>query len=136
MSQRRPLETQIFMSHSQKDESLQKSFDQVCAREGVISKCMEFEQIQFPNQWASIREEIKKSFVVFLLLGRNVVSSVFTRNWIAFEVGIACGKGKDVWEVEGFLTMRRAGVLKDRKSFRFQIDAGTGDVIGFESVRK
>jgi hypothetical protein len=46
------------------------------------------------------------------------------------------GKGKDVWEVEGFLSMRKAGILKDRKSFRFQIDAETGDVIGFESVRK
>jgi hypothetical protein len=46
------------------------------------------------------------------------------------------GKAKDVWEVEGILTTRRAGVLKDRKSFRFQIDAETGDVIGFEAVRK
>jgi hypothetical protein len=46
------------------------------------------------------------------------------------------GKLKDVWEVEGILTMRRAGLMKDRKSFRFQIDAETGDVIGFESVRK
>lgn len=46
------------------------------------------------------------------------------------------GKAKDVWEVEGILTMRRAGFMKDRKSFRFQIDAETGDVIGFEAVRK
>jgi hypothetical protein len=46
------------------------------------------------------------------------------------------GKGKDVWEVEGILTMRRAGVMKERKSFRFQIDAETGGVIGFETVRK
>jgi len=46
------------------------------------------------------------------------------------------GKLKDVWEVEGILTVRRAGLMKDRKSFRFQIDAETGDVIGFESVQK
>lgn len=46
------------------------------------------------------------------------------------------GKLKDVWEVEGILTTRRAGLMKDRKAFRFQIDAETGDVIGFESVRK
>lgn len=46
------------------------------------------------------------------------------------------GKGKDVWEVEGILTMRRAGIMKERKSFRFQIDAETGGVIGFETVRK
>ena len=54
----------------------------------------------------------------------------FTKIWL---VG---GKGKDVWEVEGILSMRKAGLLKDRKSFRFQIDAVTGDVIGFENVRK
>ena len=46
------------------------------------------------------------------------------------------GKGKDVWEVEGILTMSKAGVMKERKSFRFQIDAETGGVIGFETVRK
>ncbi len=46
------------------------------------------------------------------------------------------GKGKDVWEVEGILSMRKAGILKDRKSFRFQIDAETGDVIGYENVPK
>ena len=46
------------------------------------------------------------------------------------------GKGKDIWEVEGILSMRKAGLLKDRKSFRFQIDAETGDVIGYENVRK
>ena len=46
------------------------------------------------------------------------------------------GKWKDVWEVEGILSMRKAGILKDRKSFRFQIDAETGDVIGYENVRK
>jgi len=46
------------------------------------------------------------------------------------------GKLKDVWEVEGILTVRRAGLMKIRKSFRFQIDAETGDVIGFESVQK
>lgn len=46
------------------------------------------------------------------------------------------GKAKDVWEVEGIVTIRRAAVLKERKSFRLQIDPETGDVIGFEAVRK
>ena len=46
------------------------------------------------------------------------------------------GKAKDVWEVEGILTVRKAAVMKERKSFRFQIDSETGDIIGFETVRK
>ena len=46
------------------------------------------------------------------------------------------GKVKDVWEVEGILTIRKAAVMRERKSFRFQIDPETGDVIGFETARK
>jgi hypothetical protein len=46
------------------------------------------------------------------------------------------GTLKDVWEVEGIVTIKRAAVLRERKSFRFQIDPETGDVIGFEAVKK
>ena len=52
------------------------------------------------------------------------------------KIWFAGGKTKDVWEVEGILTMWRGGLIPDRKGFRFQIDAQTGDVIGFETVRK
>lgn len=46
------------------------------------------------------------------------------------------GKAKDVWEVEGIVSIKKAAVMRERKSFRLQIDPETGDVIGFEAVRK
>lgn len=87
----------IFVSHSQHDRDIRTSFDSVFARTNVKSVCMEFEKIA---NWETIRNEVKSSVAVFLLLGQNVRSSIYTRNWIAFEVGLACAFDKDVWVFE------------------------------------
>jgi len=87
---------QIFVSHSQYDKDIRSSFDTVFARTGVKSVCMEFERINQLPAWEPIRNEIKVSETVFLLLGPNIRSSIHTQNWVAFEVGLACAYGKDV----------------------------------------
>jgi len=97
MAQRR---IQIFVSHSQYDKDIRASFDTVFARTGVKSVCMEFEQISQLPAWQPIKNEIKASETVFLLLGPNIRSSIHTQNWVAFEVGLACAYGKDVWVFE------------------------------------
>jgi len=91
---------QIFVSHSQYDRDIRTSFDTVFARTGVKSVCMEFERISQLPAWEPIRNQIKTSETVFLLLGPNVRSSIHTQNWVAFEVGLACAYGKDVWVFE------------------------------------
>jgi len=91
--------TQIFVSHSQLDRDIRVSFDSVFARTGVIGKCMEFEEMSYP-QWKTIRDEMYRSDAVFLLLGPNIRSSIYTQNWVAFEVGLACGLNKDTWVFE------------------------------------
>lgn len=90
---------QIFVSHSQYDNDIRASFDTVFARTGVKSVCIEFEQI-YPPAWQAIKNEISASATVFLLLGPNIRSSIHTQNWVAFEVGLACAFGKDVWVFE------------------------------------
>lgn len=90
---------QIFVSHSQYDKEIRASFDTVFARTGVKSVCMEFEQI-YPPAWQKIKNEIKASETVFILLGPNVRSSSYTQNWIAFEAGLACAFEKEVWVFE------------------------------------
>jgi len=90
---------QIFVSHSQYDEEIRASFDTVFARTSVKSLCMEFEQI-YPPAWQRIKNEISASDTVFLLLGSNVRSSIHTQNWIAFEAGLACAFGKELWVFE------------------------------------
>jgi len=91
---------QIFVSHSQYDRDIRTSFDTVFARTGVKSVCMEFERISQLPAWEPIRNQIKASETVFLLLGPNIRSSIHTQNWVAFEVGLACAYGKDVWVFE------------------------------------
>ena len=89
---------QIFVSHSQYDKQIRSSFDTVFARTTVKALCMEFEQIYRPA-WQTIKNELNASETVFLLLGPNIRSSIHTQNW-AFEVGLACAFGKEVWVFE------------------------------------
>ena len=89
----------IFVSHSQYDKDIRTSFDTVFARTDVESKCMEFENI-YPPAWEIIKNQILSSEAVFLLVGPNIQTSAHTQNWIAFEVGLACAFGKDVWIFE------------------------------------
>ncbi len=90
---------QIFVSHSQYDTDIRRSFNEIFAISGVIPKYMEFETIK-PPAWTEIKEQIKKSLAVFLLLGPNIRRTCFTANWVAFEVGVSCAFGKDVWVFE------------------------------------
>lgn len=93
------VQAQIFVSHSQKDAEIRRHFNEIFSQTGVISKCMEFEKMNSPD-WKEIRGAIHNSGAVFLLLGPNVRGSIFTQNWIAFEVGAACAYNKDVWVFE------------------------------------
>jgi hypothetical protein len=96
MSVRTP---QIFVSHSRYDKDIRKDFSEIFAVAGIMPKYMEFEKI-FPPAWKKIKEQIKISEAVFLLLGPNIRNSYFTENWVAFEVGLACAFGKEVWVFE------------------------------------
>lgn len=90
---------QIFVSHSRKDNEILTYFDRIFARTGVKSVCMEFENMRSP-EWQDIKENVEYSDAVFLLLGPNVQSNIHTQNWIAFEVGLSCAFGKEVWVFE------------------------------------
>ena len=92
--------TQIFVSHSQYDKDIRASFATVFACAGVKSVYMEFERSIPAAAWRRIREQLNASEAVFLLLGQNIKNSIYTQNWIAFEVGLACAYGKDVWVFE------------------------------------
>ena len=93
------IQPQIFVSYSKKDTEIRMHFNEIVSQTGVIPKCMEFQEMNSPN-WKEIREAIHGSAAVFLLLGSNVRGSIFTQNWITFEVGAACAYNKDVWVLE------------------------------------
>jgi DNA-directed RNA polymerase subunit RPC12/RpoP len=98
------------MSHTNLDTKFCDDFDRVVARVGVKVFRSEFENITSPS-WKTIREEMRKSCALFLLVGEKLVESQakselsveekqkwkYTQNWISYEVGLACQLNIDVW---------------------------------------
>ena len=91
-------EHQIFVSHSRYDKEIRKNFSELFALANIKPSYMEFERS--PPNWRKIRDQIKNSEAVFLLLGPNIKRNYYTENWVAFEVGLACAFEKEVWVFE------------------------------------
>ncbi len=97
---------QVFVSHTKKDEKFCDSFDKVCARVGIKAFRSEFEKMSKPA-WKTIKKAMNKSVALFFLVGEELVKSQdlndskwrYTQNWIAYEMGLACQLGIDVWAI-------------------------------------
>jgi hypothetical protein len=97
---------QIFVSHTKKDEKFCDKFDTVCARVGVKAFRSEFEDLSTPS-WKTIKIAMNNSSALFFLVGGKLVESQnasdpewkYTQNWIAYEIGLACQLGIDVWAI-------------------------------------
>jgi hypothetical protein len=97
---------QVFVSHTRRDKGFCDAFDTACARVGIKAFRSELETIPIPP-WLTIKDEINRSVALFLLVGKELVSSQdsndrtwrYTQNWIAYEIGIACQRNLDVWAV-------------------------------------
>ncbi len=100
----------VFMSHTKLDYDFCNRFDVAAARVGIKVFRSEFEDIK-PPAWKTIKSKIDKSSAMFLLIGKELMKAQkmeeqnnekrkswkHTQNWIAYEVGLACSKGIDVW---------------------------------------
>ena len=100
---------QVFVSHTKKDKKFCDDFDRVCARiPGIGAFRSEFESIELPD-WKTIRDAMRESCAMFLLIGHELVASQaspdeqerenwkYTQNWIAYEIGLASQLEIDVW---------------------------------------
>jgi hypothetical protein len=95
---------QVFISHTKDDVEFLDMFDRVVARVGIKAFRSEFETIEIP-QWKTIKKEMENSVAMFLLVGKELTAHQtalspdwkYTQNWIAYEMGLACQKGIDVW---------------------------------------
>jgi hypothetical protein len=95
---------QIFISHSAKDKEYKDWFNQAFATSTVNAK---YEEIEALNKGMitteTIKQDIRASSAVFVLLSQNVETLSHTRDWIGFEVGFASGVdggNKDIWVFE------------------------------------
>ena len=97
---------QVFVSHTKKDRKFCDAFDNVCASVGMRRFNTDFEIIPMPT-WETIKKEMNKSIALFFLVGKELVTSQdlndldwrYTQNWIAYEMGLACQLGIDVWAI-------------------------------------
>lgn len=82
----------IFISHSRKDEKLLEDTKEIFKETKVVPVIYDNRK---GEHWKNIREDIRNSDAMFLLLGRDTNPDnrerAHTQNWIAFEGGIACG---------------------------------------------
>lgn len=91
----------VFVSHSRRDSKLRQYLDSSFASSNVQAIRVEFEDYEItPCEF--IRRSVEASESVFLLLGANVTHSIYTTNWIAYEIGLAAALHKDVWVFERY----------------------------------
>jgi len=98
------MNTKVFESHTKLDNEFCDVFDRACARVGIDAFRSEYESIQ-PPAWQTIRNELRQSKALFLLVGKSLVDAQtnhssdweYTQNWISYEIGIASQLGIDVW---------------------------------------
>lgn len=94
----------IFESHTKNDAEFCDIFDRACARVGIDAFRSEYEKFE-PPAWQTIRDELRQSRALFLLLGKALTEAQsahtseweYTQNWISYEIGIASDLDIDIW---------------------------------------
>lgn len=97
---------QIFISHTKKDVRFCDFIDRFFARASIKAFRSEYENIRRP-EWQTIKKEMDSSIALFLLVGPELAKNQslkniewsYTQNWIAYEIGLACQLGIDVWAI-------------------------------------
>lgn len=90
---------QIFISHSRHDEKLLEELDRVFGPAGVGQYRANITN-QSPPVSEDLKEEIRQSIGVFVLLGPEAEARAHTKSWIAWEAGVAAQLEQPIWILE------------------------------------
>jgi hypothetical protein len=101
---------EAFLSHSRKDKELVNRIYKACSRANIKPNIAEFEELEAGRLTAEkIAQMIHRSRLFLLFLTQNVVNSIYTQNWVVFELGCAYGaktrspsEFKDIYVFEPF----------------------------------
>ena len=101
---------EAFLSHSRKDIEFVNRIYKVCNRARIKPNIAEFEELEAGKLTANdIANMIHRSRYFLLFLTENVINSIHTQNWVAFELGCAYGAKtrppsmlKDIYVFEPF----------------------------------
>lgn len=127
----------IFISHSKKDAALVGNIKDILKNIGHVPIIEEFipEDAKKPFPWEEIQSNILISDVLFLFLTDNIVSSIYTQNWVLFEIGSAAAGKKPVYvfERQGIPVLYPIPYITDYMIFDEQ---SVADIIGIQKVAK
>lgn len=101
---------EAFLSHSRKDMELVNRIYKACSRANIKPNIAEFEEVEAGRLTADrIVDMIHRSRLFLLFLTENVMNSIYTQNWVIFELGCAYGSKtrppselKDIYVFEPF----------------------------------
>jgi len=89
----------IFLTHSQYDTTLPNIFDKAAGMTDISLLHVEWEQLITPP-WKFVRDKLKNSEAIFILKGSNIARSLYTSNWVSYELGLAAHSSKNIGEGE------------------------------------
>ena len=90
----------VFITHSRHDAPILAGVRQLVEDAGVEPIFYQYEYDHITTAWQEIRDAIRISRALFVVLSNNLSSSAHTQNWVGLEVGIACSFNKRVWVFE------------------------------------
>jgi len=86
----------VFITHSRHDAPILSHIEELIRIVGVSPIFYQYEPSHTSTAWEEIREDIKISHALFVVLSNNLSSSAHTQNWVGWEVGVACAFNKRV----------------------------------------
>jgi hypothetical protein len=104
--------SQIFISHSQRDEQAKNFFYRAFSGTAVRPIWMEYEGAPTKTIDEEIERKIQASNAVFFLLSETVENILFTRDWMLWENGKVADK--DIWLFEPEESLGKVTVLLPR----------------------
>ncbi|GAH85935.1 unnamed protein product, partial [marine sediment metagenome] len=90
----------VFITHSRHDAPILTHITELVKTVGVEPILYQYEYMHTATAWQEIRDDIRRSHAVFVVLSNNLNSSAHTQNWVGWEVGVACAFNKRVWVFE------------------------------------
>jgi hypothetical protein len=94
-----PAFQRVFISHSKDDHDGKRFIGLVCSNAGMKTEMVEYSQTSIVDA-DLVRKAIDGCQALFVMMSKHMVDQGHTRNWIAFEMGIAYSMNKPIFVLE------------------------------------
>jgi len=103
--------SQIFVSHSARDEEIVNFFAKIFSVTNVKGVFKEIEGFRNPQAWVEIQNDIQLSKAIFVLLGPHVQEIKHTRDWVVWESALGSPMRKEIWVFEPYESLGKIDVI-------------------------